>query len=163
AFKTKHSVTEGFLEDYAFLIKAYHSLYQVTFDESYLAKAQHWMEYTIENFYDAQEKYFHFASAKAEKLIAKKKEVFDNVIPSSNSVMAQNLFHLGTLLDKEEWKTLAIDMVKPLIKIIASEPVYMSNWGILLSEITNGLHAVVISGKEAKARRKELNKNFLPF
>jgi hypothetical protein len=163
AFKIKHSTTEGFLEDYAFLIKAYHSLYQVTFEEDYLTKAEHWMEYTIENFYDAEEKYFHFASVKAEKLIAKKKEIFDNVIPSSNSVMAQNLFHLGTLLDKEEWRTMATEMVKPLIQIIAKEPVYMSNWGILLSEMTHGLHEVVISGKEAEAKRKELSNNFLPF
>jgi uncharacterized protein YyaL (SSP411 family) len=163
AFKTKHSATEGFLEDYAFLIRAYYSLYEVTFNESYLSKAEYWTELVIENFYDEEEKYFHFTSSKAEKLIAKKKEVFDNVIPSSNSVMAQNLFHLGTLLDKEEWKKMATDMVGSLSQIISSEPVYMSNWGILLSEMIHGLHEVVIAGKDAFQKRKELSENFIPF
>lgn len=163
AFKTKHSATEGFLEDYAFLIRAYYSLYEVTFNESYLSKAEYWTEHVIENFYDTEEKYFHFTSSKAEKLITRKKEIFDNVTPSSNSVMAQNLFHLGTLLDKEEWKKMAIDMVSSLSQIITSEPVYMSNWGILLSEMTHGLHEVVIAGKDAFQKRKELSKNFIPF
>lgn len=163
AFKERHSVTEGFLEDYAFLIKALHSLYQVTFNENYLIKAQYWTEHVIDHFYDQQEKYFHFSSAKAEQLIAKKKEIFDNVIPSSNSVMAQNLFHLGTLLDKEEWKKMAVDMVMPLSQIIANEPVYMSNWGILMSEMINGLNEVVIFGKKVHEKRKELSKNYIPF
>jgi hypothetical protein len=163
AFKNKHSATEGFLEDYAFLIKAYAALYQVTFDESYLTKAEQWMNYVIKNFLDEPEKYFHYSSAQAEKLIAKKKEIFDNVIPSSNSVMAQNLFHLGTLLDKEEWKVLSIEMAQKLSKIISDEPVYMSNWGILLSEVNHGLSEVVISGKNAHPIRKELGVHFLPF
>lgn len=163
AFKNRHSFTEGFLEDYAFLIHAYSSLYQVTFNETFLNKAEKWTTYTIENFFDETEKYFHYTSSQAEKLIATKKEIFDNVIPSSNSVMAQNLFHLGTLLDKEEWKNLAIDMVKKLSQIISSEPIYMSNWGILMSEMTHGLSEVVISGKDALSKRKELNKHFLPF
>ncbi|HCW07415.1 MAG TPA: thioredoxin domain-containing protein, partial [Cytophagales bacterium] len=95
SYRDKRSNTEGFLEDYAFLIRAYISLYEVTFDESYLQKAQLWTNYTLENFLDEEDYYFHFSSLSSEQLIAKKKEVFDNVIPSSNAVMARNLFHLG--------------------------------------------------------------------
>ncbi len=83
AFKNKHSVTEGFLEDYSFLIQAYTSLYQVTFDERFLVEAERWTNYVLANFHDQKDNYFHFSSQSAEQLIAKKKEVFDNVIPSS--------------------------------------------------------------------------------
>ena len=163
AFKNKHSTTEGFLEDYAFLIQAYSSLYQVTFDETFLAKAAHWTNYVLSHFHDPRDNYFHFASQSAEQLIAKKKDVFDNVIPSSNSVMARNLFRMGTLLDNNDWKQMAVAMTSKLSGIIITEPVYMSNWGILFSEITEGLNEIVIVGEQLESQRKEIQRNYFPF
>jgi uncharacterized protein YyaL (SSP411 family) len=163
AFKNKHSTTEAFLEDYAFLIQAYTSVYEVTFNEKYLIKAEQWTNYVLAEFFDENEKYFHFTSSSSEKLIAKKKEVFDNVIPASNSVMARCLFHLGTLLDKEEWKKLAVEMTSKLASIISAEPTYMSNWGILFSEINEGMSEVVITGNELEEIRKDIQSNFIPF
>jgi len=151
------------LEDYAFLIQAYSSLYQTTFDESYLLKAKQWTNYVLDNFLDSKENFFHFSSQSAEELIAKKKEVFDNVIPSSNSVMARNLFRLGTLLDKNEWKQLAIKMTSKLSGIITTEPVYMSNWGILFSEIAEGMNEIVIVGRKMEEIRKEIQLNYFPY
>jgi len=163
AFKNKHSETEGFLEDYAFLIQAYVSLYQVTFNEEWLRQANHWTEYVLKHFYDEGEGYFHFSSLSAEKLIAQKKEIFDNVIPASNSVMTRNLYHLGILLDQEEWKKKAMEMIARLTSIIESEPSYMSNWGILFSEITKGIAEVVIVGKDSEKMRREFHQLYFPF
>ena len=39
-------------------------------------------------------------------------EINDNVIPASNSVMANVLYDLGTLLDKDNYKQKAIIMAK---------------------------------------------------
>ncbi len=163
AFKNKHSETEGFLEDYAFLIRAYTSLYQVTFNEGWLHKASTWCEYVQLNFYDSQEGYFFISSETAEALIARKKEIFDNVIPGSNSVMARNLFTAGLLLDREDWKDLGREMVSKLYGMIESEPSYMCHWGVLLTEMIHGMSEVVISGNEALAFRHELDPYFLPF
>ncbi|CAN5234041.1 thioredoxin domain-containing protein [soil metagenome] len=163
SYKNKRSTTEGFLEDYAFLIQAYVSLYQVTFNEEWLHKAERFTNYTLENFYDVSEGYFNFSSATAEKLIAQKKEIFDNVIPSANSVMARNLFHLGILSDKDDWKKMATNMTSRLAALIESEPGYSSNWGILFSEITTQTAEIVIVGKNAEKLRKELQRYYLPF
>jgi hypothetical protein len=163
AFKNKRSTTEGFLEDYAFLIQAYTSVYEVTFDERYLINAEQWTNYVLSEFYDQNEKYFHFTSSSSERLIAKKKEIFDNVIPASNSVMARCLFHLGALIDKEEWKKMAIEMASKLSVIISSEPTYMSNWGILFSEINEGMNEIVITGDDLQEKRKDIQTNFIPF
>jgi uncharacterized protein YyaL (SSP411 family) len=161
-FKNRHSQTEGFLEDYAFIIQAYASLYEVTFNEGWLFKAKTHCEYVLNHFFDATEGYFHFSASTAEQLIARKKEIFDNVIPSGNSVMARNLFRLGTLLDKEDWKNLSGQMVEKLKSLILSEPVYMANWGIALMNIYPGIYEVVISGEEALTYRMELHRHFLP-
>jgi uncharacterized protein YyaL (SSP411 family) len=162
-FKNKRSTTEGFLEDYAFLIQACIALYQATFNESYLYRAQHWCEHTLLNFFDQEQGFFHFTSSQAEPLIARKKEIFDNVIPASNSVMAQNLYHLGILLDNLDWKDKAEAMAKQLSSVITQEPGYMSNWGILLEEITQGMAEVVIVGTKVESIRAELVKHHLPF
>ncbi|MBL7871343.1 MAG: thioredoxin domain-containing protein [Cyclobacteriaceae bacterium] len=163
AYKNKHSETEGFLEDYAFLIQTYTTLYQVTFNEDWLTKASHWCDYVQQHFYDANEGYFHFASNTAESLIARKKEIFDNVIPSSNAVMARNLFTLGILLDRDDWKQQATGMVSKLSQLVTSEPGYMCHWAVLLSEMINTPAEIVISGDKALELREELHTHYFPF
>lgn len=162
-FKDKHGQTEAFLEDYAFLIQAYTALYQVTFNETWLNKAEQWCRYVLDNFFDETDGYFHLASKNAEQLIARKKEIFDNVIPASNSVMARNLFHLGIMLDQNEWKDLAIQMCSQLATLTKTEPGYMSNWATLFAEVTKGMTEIVIVGAEAQTLSKALHQYDLPF
>ncbi|HZX75051.1 MAG TPA: thioredoxin domain-containing protein, partial [Cyclobacteriaceae bacterium] len=128
-----------------------------------LRKANTWCNFMMANFYDRKDGYFHFSSKTAEKLIAKKKEIFDNVIPSSNSVMARNLYHLGIISDHGEWKEIATTMIAKLASMAESEPSYMSHWGILFAEITKGIAEVVIVGKDAEKLRKELHTRYFPF
>ena len=163
SFKGKPSTTTGFLDDHAFVIQAYSSLYQVTFNERYLTLAENWCKVTINDFFDSSENYFHFNSNTAEQLIARKKEIFDNVIPSSNAVMARNLYQLGILLDKSDWQELSKTMVTQLSTLIESEPVYMSHWAVLASEMSESGSEVVIVGPKAEHYRKELHHHFLPF
>jgi uncharacterized protein YyaL (SSP411 family) len=163
SYKNKRSTTEGFLEDYAFMIQAYVSLYQATSDESWLMKAKAMCESVVTNFFDGSDGYFHYTSSEAEKLIARKKEIFDNVIPASNSVMAMNLFVLGTMLDVDSWKEMSYNMVTKLAKTIGSEPGYLSNWGICLAAMTKGLSEIAIVGPRAPEFLQKFSLQFLPF
>ncbi|HEU5289582.1 MAG TPA: thioredoxin domain-containing protein [Cyclobacteriaceae bacterium] len=163
SFKGKRSATEGFLEDYAFVIQAFIKLYQATFDESWLHQAKGLTDFTLENFLDKEESYFYFTSSKSEKLIARKKEIFDNAIPASNGVMTQNLFHLGILFDRNDWKDLATSMASELSHLIYNEPNYMSNWGIVLAEIRHGLAEVAFTGKEYIHLKNEFKRSYQPF
>ncbi|MFZ5973227.1 MAG: thioredoxin domain-containing protein [Bacteroidota bacterium] len=163
SFKDRPAATEGFLEDYAFLIQAYLALYQATFDDTWLAKAEQKIQYVYEHFFDEKDGYFHYASRHAEKLIAQKKEIFDNVIPASNSVMARNLLHAGTLLGQTRWTEQAHTMATALSQTIAGEPGYLSNWGVLLLELAAPLREVAIVGPEAIEHMRELRKHYVPF
>jgi uncharacterized protein YyaL (SSP411 family) len=163
SYKNKRGTTEGFLEDYAFLIQAYITLYQTTFHEPYLHQAKLWTEYVQHHFFDPHDGYFHFTSSLSERLIARKKEIFDNVIPASNSVMAANLLHLGVLLDHREWSEQARRMTQQLEAIIRSEPVYLSHWGMVLSELIHGLAEVVMVGETVPQLRAEWDQQFHPF
>ncbi|MFZ6010578.1 MAG: thioredoxin domain-containing protein [Bacteroidota bacterium] len=163
SFKNARSHTKGFLDDYAYVIQAYIKLYQVTFDEYWTSRAELFMNHTLGNFFDATDNFFHYISKDGEKLIASKKELFDNVIPASNSVMAQNLLHLGTLLDREDWKNTAESMTLSLQHLIVAEPNYMSNWAIVYTEIKRGLAEVVFAGDDIHELSLQFHQSYQPF
>ena len=77
--------------------------------------------------------------------------------------MARNLFRLGTILDQPEWKVIAGKMVYPLKEIMQKEPGYLSNWGILMAEMANGMAEIVIAGPNAEVKRNELMAQPIPF
>lgn len=163
SWKGKRSTNEGFLEDYAYLIAAYIKLYQVTFDESYLKQARQWLDYTDQHFFDEKESFYFYASSKAERLIARKKEVFDNVIPSSNGVMARNNFHLGIILDESAYRSRGIAMTKSLANVLLKEPGYASYWATNYAEMSTAMAEVVIVGENAPEMNEKLQQQFLPF
>ncbi len=54
SYKDKRSTVHAFLDDYAFVIKAYTDLYEVTFDAYYLRRTRrNSLEYTLEQFSDS--------------------------------------------------------------------------------------------------------------
>jgi uncharacterized protein YyaL (SSP411 family) len=163
SFKGKRSTTTGFLDDYAYVIQAQLKLYQVTFDERWVNQAVSLMQYSIDQFFDQSDGFFFYTSGNSEQLITRKKEIFDNVIPSSNSIMAQNLSILSTLVDRQDWKQMAEAMTGSLSHIIKGEPAYMSQWGMLYTELKKGLAEVVIMGPNAHDVRAELQQQFIPF
>lgn len=163
SYKGKRGDTQGFLEDYAFILSAYVVLYQATFRESYIKRAGVLCAFILDEFFDEKENYFHYTSRSAEKLIARKKEVFDNVIPSSNSVMAQQLLRLSVILDRPDWRVIAEKMTGRLTQILAQEPSYLSNWGVLATELINGIAEVAIVGPDYLRVRKEFGNGYQPF
>lgn len=163
SFKGRPSATEGFLDDYACMIQAYINLYQVTFNEEYLGKARELMEFTLKNFFDPEDGFFFYTHHEGEELISRKKEIFDNVIPASNSIMARNLLTLGLIYDQDEWLTRADQMISSLSQLIRTEPNYMSNWGIALLESKHPIAEVVFVGNECNQLRKQFQTRYYPF
>lgn len=161
-FKGGKASIDGFLEDYANFADALVSLYQATFHRKWLDVADRLMNYCIENFWNPTTGFFYFTSSKSEKLIARKVEIQDNVIPASNSIMANMLFKLGHLLAKAEWVDLAARMLNSVKDKIADGGPYYSNWGRLHGLFANGLNEVAILGGDAEKMRKEISRNYLP-
>ncbi|MCP4461001.1 MAG: thioredoxin domain-containing protein [Cytophagales bacterium] len=157
-----NSDLEGFLEDYSAVIQSFITYYETTFDPEYLEMAQVLTDRVMEGFFDEKEGFFFFTGDSSEKLIARKKEVFDNVIPSSNSIMAWNLFHLGTHLYNDEYTTLAKEMTAKIVKLIPQEPEYLSNWASLAFQMSNSFAEIVILGPDYKEFAAEISKQYLP-
>ncbi len=156
------SEMEGFLEDYAAVIQGFIAYYQTSFEYEYIQIADRLTQHVIENFYDESEGFFYFTGDESEKLIARKKEVFDNVIPSSNSMMARNLFELGTLIYNDKYQSLAKEMTGRMLKLIPQEPAYLSNWASLALQMSSNFAEIVIIGRDHKELAEEINSSYLP-
>ncbi|MFM8883186.1 MAG: thioredoxin domain-containing protein, partial [Solirubrobacterales bacterium] len=87
----------GYLEDYAFLVEALVSLYEATFESRWLAAAREVADAMIDRFADPGEGGFFSTASDHEELIARRKEIDDNPIPSGNSAAALGLLRLYAL------------------------------------------------------------------
>ncbi|GLU53621.1 thioredoxin [Dyadobacter frigoris] len=157
----KTSIT-AFLEDYAAVIEAYLGLYQITFDPLWLTEAVRLSDYTISNFYDSSDGYFFFTDSEGEALIARKKELFDNVIPASNSMMAQNLYVLGKILDRQDYLDLSDQMLSKMNKILLADVQWVTNWAALYCQKTSPTAEIAIVGEDADELRKDFDRFFVP-
>ncbi|MDP4679143.1 MAG: thioredoxin domain-containing protein, partial [Cyclobacteriaceae bacterium] len=153
---------KGFMDDYALVIEVLIAAYQVTFEELYLVKAKELTEYCLTEFYDQEQKFFYYTSRSSESLIADKKEIHDNVIPASNSIMSANLLTLGVMLDNEKYSEIGKSMVSRLLSLIEQEPRYMTNWATSLHKLIFDPFEIIIVGKKAIEIRNELAKHSLP-
>jgi uncharacterized protein YyaL (SSP411 family) len=161
-YKDGKASIAGYLEDYAAVIQALTSLYQVTFDEKWLEQAQNLMDYAISNFFDTAEDFFFFTDANSEKLIARKKEIFDNVIPSSNSLMAENLYTLGILLDNGDYTEKALNMISRVKSMIPKAPKDLAHWASLFSKQTYPTAEIAIVAEDTTTAMLALNEHYIP-
>ncbi|MBB6237196.1 hypothetical protein HDC90_001816 [Pedobacter sp. AK013] len=157
----KASIT-GFLDDYAFFIEALIALYEADFNEKWLEEAKSLTDYVIANFTDADSSMFFYTSAESEDLIARKHEVMDNVIPASNSTMAQNLKKLGLLFDVEQYIEKAAEMLAAVHPKIKSYGSAYSNWAIQLLNEIYGINEIAITGLETDNIKLALSGYYIP-
>ena len=160
SYKAGKSTINGYLEDYSIVASAFIKLYQATYDEKWLQYCDKLIQYSITHFYDQESGMFFFTSNLDPKLVARKMEVTDNVIPASNSVMANALFDLGVLLDNSKYKNKAkimLNNVKPDMSYFG-----YSNYGTLMLKYLEPFYEIAIVGNQANEKTIEFNQEYHP-
>ncbi len=161
-YKDGKSTIEGFSEDYAHTISAFIEVYQATLDERWLETAKALMDYSIAHFSNETTQMFYFTSDAETSLITRKTEVIDNVIPSSNSVLAKNLFKLGHYYSNNVYSARAKQMLNNMNDQLEKSPSAYSNWLSLYMNYSNPYYEVAISGTNALDKLNEVNRYYLP-
>jgi uncharacterized protein YyaL (SSP411 family) len=105
---------------------------------------------------------FYFTSKEDENLIAKKFEVIDGVIPSSNSIIANNLFKLGHYYSDAKYLQTSEQMLNNLKSDVNTNPANYSNWLNLMTNFTKPFYEVVVAGNNALEVNKNLINNYFP-
>jgi uncharacterized protein YyaL (SSP411 family) len=150
----------AFLDDYALLIEALISAYQISFNESYLLTAKELNEKVLEDFFNTQTGLFYYTASDTE-LIVRKTEIMDNVIPSSNSIMAHNLLSLAKYFGISEYRDMAETMLGKIAPKLEKYPSYFGNWFSLLKRIRFPEYELVISDENPLQALEEVN-DYLP-
>ena len=162
-YKEGKATINGFLDDYALMIQALIKLYQNDFNPKWLDEAKTLTEYVIKNFSNEAQNLFFYTSQKDSPLIVRKTEFTDNVIPASNSVMAHNLYKLGSLYYQKEWIDLSEQMLATMLDQITQDQAasFYSNWIQLYINMVQPSYEIAIVGKNAEAIRAELSSHYL--
>jgi uncharacterized protein YyaL (SSP411 family) len=162
SYKNGQAYTPAFLEDYAALIRASLMAFSASGLSRHLNFAQALVEVVLARFYDAEDGYFYFSDPTAEKLIANKKELFDNVIPASNSILARSLHQLSLFTYKENYGEIAARMLGGMKELVLKEPGFLCNWANFYLESLVPTAEIAIVGRGAKEKALALLANYLP-
>ena len=162
SYKNGQAYTPAFLEDYAALIRASLMAFSASGLTRHLSFAQLLAEVVLARFYDAEDGYFYFSDPSAEKLIANKKELFDNVIPASNSILARSLHQLSLLTYQENYGKIAARMLGGMKELILKEPGFLCNWANFYLESLVPTAEIAIVGRGAKEKALALLAIYLP-
>ena len=162
SYKNGKSTINGYAEDYATVIEAFVSLYEITFDEKWLLQSKELMEYTIAHFLDTNSGMFFYTSNEDKDLITNKIEVIDGVISSSNSILGNNLFKIGHHFSNQKMFELSEQMLNNLQLRIKENPLGYPTWLQLMTNFTKPFYEVAIVGENADSLSKILFQQYLP-
>ncbi len=157
-YKNGIATINGFLEDYAFAAEAAIELYQVSMEEKWIEFARQLADYALANFYDDKQGLFWFTHKNDTSLITRKKELYDNVIPSSNSAMGIVLFKLSKFFENRDFENIAKGMTQKMITNLKKHPSSFSNWATLIYYLGGSFSEVIVAGPEAKRKSQALCK-----
>jgi uncharacterized protein len=152
----------GFLEDYCFLAEGLMALYEATFDVSYMKKALALAEYAITHFYNRENGLFYLSSDLDPILFARKQEVYDNVIPSSNSSLARVFFILGLVFEREDLAEISTRMQSVVRNQILKHPYSFANWASLAMNEIYPFYTLAITGPECLEKAAAIRKHYHP-
>ncbi|MCF8328661.1 MAG: hypothetical protein K9I29_10245 [Bacteroidales bacterium] len=152
----------GFLEDYAFTIRAMTGLFMTTAEEHWLQTARDLLSYAIDNFKDTDSAMFFQTEAKDAPIGMRKMEVMDNVIPSANSVMAENLLKIAILDENSDYREQASQMIQDIKPKLQHNGPFFAHWMRVYMQLVNPPYEIAVSGPEAETKIRELQKHYLP-
>ncbi|MEO9571963.1 MAG: thioredoxin domain-containing protein, partial [Polaribacter sp.] len=158
-YKNNKSSINAYSEDYATLIDAFINLYEVTLDEKWLKESKKLMNFTLEFFFNKENNMFYFTSNNDKELIARKVKVYDNVIASPNSILANCLFKLSLYYSNVNYNKIANQMLNNMNDEVLKTPSNYSNWLNLMINYSKPFYEVAIVGDKALP----LTKKFLDY
>ncbi|KAF5289773.1 hypothetical protein FQA39_LY03690 [Lamprigera yunnana] len=123
---------DGFLDDYAFMIRGLLDLYEASLDSDWLLWAEILQEEQDRRFWD-NEGFGYFSSAEGDpRILIRGKEDQDGAEPCGNSVAVHNLIRLAAYLDRQDLRAKAGRTLNAFSKKLQTLP-------IALPEMTSGL------------------------
>lgn len=121
-YKDSIAKYDGYLDDYAFLVRGVLGLYRATGDDRWLKEAQSLNDTMIRLFWDNDGGGFYFTLANQEYLVVRTKNPYDSALPSGNAVAINNLLTLTRLTDDNDYLDKAEKSLRSFASVMAQSP-----------------------------------------
>jgi hypothetical protein len=152
----------AYLEDHAYLVEALLTLYEATWEPRWFAAAREIADTMIERFADDERGGFFDTSADHEQLIARRKSLEDNPIPSGSSSAAYGLLRLAALTGERSYEQRAVGVFRLLHEVAARHPQAFAHLLQALDFHFASVKEVAIVGPEADALARVVRSRFRP-
>ena len=93
----------GYLDDYAFLVRGLLGLHQATSEETWLNEAKVLTDTMNQLFWDDKNGGFYFTLANQKHLVVRTKNPYDSALPSGNAVAVNNLLTIAQLIGERDY------------------------------------------------------------
>ena len=151
-----------FLEDYSFLISAYLSLYQSTFNYDFIDRADELAKKTLSLFSHEESPFLRFST---DQSLFFSNDLFvnqDGVMPSPNSVMCENLFLLSHHTGNRKYYQTGKLMIDAMANDIIDNTLDHMNWLNVSLDYNDKFFEVVVSGKKSYKMANEISSKYFP-
>jgi len=156
----------GYLDDHAYLIDALQTLYEATFDYSYVEEAQVLAGQMIDRFWDTDWEVFYDTSLDHSKLLVRPRDVLDNAVPSGGAIAAMALQRLRVFTGDSEYAKKAEASMKALIPHMEQAPSVVTSWLAAVDFLHSDSQEVVLVGDPTDQiivdMKRELRSSFSP-
>ncbi|CAL1527433.1 unnamed protein product [Lymnaea stagnalis] len=157
---------QGFVDDYAYVIRGLLDLYEACFDDEWLAWAEQLQNRQNQLFWDNENGGFFSSPEGDNSIVLRLKEDQDGAEPSPNSVSAMNLQRLAAMLDRPEWTGMAERIFKVFCERIEKVPMAVPELVSSLIFYHSKKQQVIIIGdkqsEDTKALIQTVHKYYLP-
>ena len=159
---SENNASISFLDDHANLISALIALYRASSDLNILLDAKALTDKCIANYFDTESGFFSFTRMDRNDTPIRKYETIDNVIPSSNAVMAENLMLLSAYFANESYSKIAVPMIESMFSQLSIYPASYSLWASVLLQHSYPFYEVAIVGDKWAEMMIQLSAEYLP-
>ncbi len=128
SYKDGKARTDGYLQDYALVIEGLLDLHQASFNGEWLREAIRLAEVMIEQFWDESSKMMYDTGRRHEELFIRPRSMQDEPLPSGPSAAASVLLKLAALTGNEQFREIAVNMLRSMGELMGRYPLGFSNW-----------------------------------
>jgi uncharacterized protein YyaL (SSP411 family) len=112
----------AYLEDHAFLLEAFLSLYEATFDPRWFAEARALADRVIDGFGDPESGGFFSTSDDHERLVVRRRDIEDAPIPSGSGAATLGLLRLAALTGEARYREAAESHLRLVAPLLGQHP-----------------------------------------
>ncbi|MCF8266844.1 MAG: thioredoxin domain-containing protein [Ignavibacteriales bacterium] len=145
------------LDDYTWMIRALISVYELTFNPAYLEKAISLQKMQDAEFLDSENGGYFHVSSQGEKILLRKKEIYDGAYPCGNSVALMNLIFLWKITGDISYRDAIEKHVAFFSEVISKSPSAFVYSLLAFSHYVEDGSNIVIAGDSVESSMKILS------